>query len=59
MKRFYLVFGLGMLGVYSYAEAIGWEMQTAPRQVLPAGVRQSPGGYRSFHFWHTGWQGGK
>jgi len=23
------------------------------------GARSSPGGYRSFHFWHTGFAGGK
>jgi len=26
---------------------------------LPQSVRQSPGGYRSFTFWHSGYQGGK
>ena len=25
----------------------------------PASVRSSPGGYRSYHFWHTGFHGGK
>jgi hypothetical protein len=27
--------------------------------VVPASVRSSPGGYRSFHFWHSGFHGGK
>ena len=27
--------------------------------VVPASVRASPGGYRSFHFWHSGYEGGK
>jgi hypothetical protein len=26
---------------------------------IPASVRSSPGGYRSYHFWHTGYHGGK
>ena len=26
---------------------------------IPASVRSSPGGYRSYHFWHSGFQGGK
>lgn len=26
---------------------------------IPASVRSSPGGYRSFHFWHSGFHGGK
>ncbi|HEY1549039.1 MAG TPA: hypothetical protein VGG28_14545 [Kofleriaceae bacterium] len=33
---------------------------TAPeRDEIPASVRASPGGYRSYHFWHTGYHGGK
>jgi hypothetical protein len=27
--------------------------------VVPTSVRSSPGGYRSFHFWHLGYSGGK
>ncbi len=27
--------------------------------VVPASVRSSPGGYRSYHFWHLGFHGGK
>lgn len=26
---------------------------------VPASVRSSPGGYRSYHFWHSGFHGGK
>lgn len=29
------------------------------RDEIPASVRSSPGGYRSFHFWHSGYHGGK
>lgn len=29
------------------------------RDNVPASVRTSPGGYRSYHFWHSGYQGGK
>lgn len=31
----------------------------AAHVTIPASVRSSPGGYRSFHFWHTGVHGGK
>lgn len=31
----------------------------ASHVVIPASVRSSPGGYRSYHFWHSGFQGGK
>ena len=59
MKIAYFVFGLIVVGAYGIVEANGWVLQAAPRQVLPADARQSPGGYRSFHFWHSGWRGGK
>jgi hypothetical protein len=38
---------------------MGSEPESEKRQTLPQTVRQSPGGYRSFHFWHTGYHGGK
>ncbi|HJZ85256.1 MAG TPA: hypothetical protein VKN99_08815 [Polyangia bacterium] len=59
MRRFYLAFGVAALTVYTLAEAQGWQFAGSRQQVIPADVRQSPGGYRSFHFWHAGWQGGK
>jgi hypothetical protein len=37
----------------------GKEFGDPERQRVPADVRQSPGGYRSFHFWHSGYRGGK
>ena len=36
-----------------------WEPGTPERDELPASVRSSPGGYRSYHFWHSGYHGGK
>ena len=59
MKRFYWISSLALVGFFVFADASGWEFATPKRQVVPADVRQSPGGYRSFHFWHTGWHGGK
>jgi len=29
------------------------------RDEIPASVRSANGGYRSFHFWHSGYHGGK
>jgi hypothetical protein len=34
-------------------------MGTEPRERAPNSVRSSPGGYRSYHFWHLGTSGGK
>jgi hypothetical protein len=35
------------------------EIGEPERDTVPAGVRSSPGGYRSYHFWHSGYHGGK
>ncbi|HEX4385113.1 MAG TPA: hypothetical protein VH083_19275 [Myxococcales bacterium] len=34
-------------------------VRAAQHANIPASVRSSPGGYRSYHFWHAGFQGGK
>ena len=59
LSKIYLVLGVGALLLYIVASMAGWEMTLSPRQQLPADVRNSPGGYRSFHFWHSGFHGGK
>ena len=59
LGKLYLVLGGGLLLLYGAAAWSGWELTTATRQTLPADVRNSPGGYRSFHFWHSGYHGGK
>jgi len=59
LKKFYLGFGCLAVLLYGMSSFLGWEFGTSGRQVIPADVRNSPGGYRSFHFWHTGFRGGK
>jgi hypothetical protein len=56
---FYRLLIAGGLGLYLAAGILGWEVEGGQRQQIPASVRQSPGGYRSFHFWHSGFHGGK
>jgi len=57
-RKFYLAFGLGVVLLYSSASFLGWELGTPARQTLPPDAR-GPNGYRSFHFWHYGFRGGK
>ncbi|HEY3321785.1 MAG TPA: hypothetical protein VGP72_15050 [Planctomycetota bacterium] len=59
LKKFYMALASSALLFYGTASALGWEITSEPRQRLPADARQSPGGYRSFHFWHSGYRGGK
>jgi hypothetical protein len=59
LSKLYLAFGAFVLLIYVVLSLSGWELSTSPRQTLPPDVRNSPGGYRSFHFWHSGFHGGK
>jgi hypothetical protein len=59
LSKTYLVIGLIIVGLYGLVALTGREFGDPQRQVVPADVRQSPGGYRSFHFWHIGYRGGK
>jgi hypothetical protein len=55
----YAALGGVVLVVYVLAGARGWHFFEPERAELPSSVRHSPGGYRSYSFWHTGYQGGK
>jgi hypothetical protein len=59
LRRFYVVTSVVLLLGYMAAAFSGWELGSPRRQFVPADVRSSPGGYRSFHFWHYGYRGGK
>ncbi len=59
LSKLYLVVGVGVLLLYLFVTLSGRELTLARRETLPADVRNSPGGYRSFHFWHSGYRGGK
>ncbi len=59
LNRIYILLGGGLLLAYLAASLSGWQMGSPQQQLLPPSVRSSPGGYRSFHFWHSGFHGGK
>lgn len=55
----YLVYA-GLLSLlYGASEAVGWESTAVETQTIAPAVRQSPGGWRSYTFWHQGLHGGK
>jgi hypothetical protein len=54
----YAVLGAGALVGWTVMSQTGMATSHTTYK-LPQSVRQSPGGYRSFTFWHSGYQGGK
>ena len=53
------VLGALILGGYGALAFSGYELGAPKRDEVPASVRSSPGGYRTYHFWHSGYHGGK
>jgi hypothetical protein len=53
------VIGALVIAGYSALAYTEYEPGSPDRDEIPASVRSSPGGYRSFHFWHSGYHGGK
>ncbi len=53
MRRAYLIYGLTVLAFWGAAAWNGWELG-GRRGHIPQGVRQSPGGYRSYNYWGGG-----
>jgi len=52
-------FGALVTTGYAALAYTDYEPGSPERDEIPASVRSSPGGYRSFHFWHSGYHGGK
>ncbi|HVG18767.1 MAG TPA: hypothetical protein VNI02_06910 [Blastocatellia bacterium] len=59
LSKLYLVIGILVIALYGFVTLTGKEFGDPEKQKMPADVRQSPGGYRSFHMWHSGYRGGK
>ncbi len=59
MSKVYLWFGIILIALYGFVAYTGREFGDTARERIPPEVRNSPGGYRSFHFWHAGYRGGK
>ncbi len=59
LQKIGLVLGALAVVAYGLVAFTGMEFGDPAREQVPPDVRQSPGGYRSFHFWHSGYHGGK
>jgi hypothetical protein len=54
MKFLYRIFMAGVMGLWALSAWSGWEIGSRQRGHIPQSVRQSPGGYRSYHYWGGG-----
>ena len=54
-----LVFAVLVLVGYTALAVTQRELKDAEKDEIPGSVRSSPGGYRSYSFWHSGYHGGK
>jgi hypothetical protein len=54
MRKIYPFYAFGILALYAASWWNGWELRASQRDIIPAGVRQSPGGYRSYSYWRGG-----
>ena len=59
MQLFKLSLGASLIVGYAAVLFGGFDFTRHERHEVPASVRQSPGGYRSWSFWHSGSHGGK
>jgi hypothetical protein len=57
LSKFYLFLGLAIVSGYLIVAMTGHEFGDPQKQRMPADVRQSPGGYRSFHVFYSGYRG--
>ena len=58
IKAYIVMSGVVLTG-FLLAGFLGWELGNTKGDRAPGSARQSPGGYRSYHFWHSGYHGGK
>lgn len=52
-------FAVIVLGGYTALAVTQRELRDVEKDEIPGSVRSSPGGYRSYSFWHSGYHGGK
>jgi hypothetical protein len=52
-------FAVIVLGGYTAVAFTQRELRDVEKDEIPGSVRSSPGGYRSYSFWHSGYHGGK
>lgn len=52
-------FAVLVVGGYTAVAVTQRELRSVNKDEIPGSVRSSPGGYRSYSYWHSGYHGGK
>ena len=59
MVWFYRAWVVAALCLFVWGSVSGRRILGPAQQRIDPSIRSSPGGYRSYHFWHSGFSGGK
>ena len=60
MRKFFMIYGLVVLGTVSFAEFRGWSLNRIDEvRNVPKSVRDNPGSYRSVYGYYHHYTGGK
>lgn len=59
MTWFYRAWVVAALSLFAWGSVSGRRILGPAQQRIDPSIRSSPGGYRSYHFWHSGFSGGK
>lgn len=59
LTMFVVGFAVLIVGGYTAVAVTQRELSKVDKDEIPGSVRSSPGGYRSYSFWHSGYHGGK
>jgi len=60
IRRLYLIYGLGVLGLFGAAQYRGWTFNSVNKvSNVPSSVRDNPGSYRSVYSSYHHYTGGK
>ncbi len=59
MAMLYRLWVVAVIALFSMSAFTGFVFGGGAKEKIDPSVRSSPGGYRSFHFWHSGFSGGK
>ena len=56
---FVALLSTGIVAGYGWFASTQRELGTSERDQIPSGMRSTPGGYRTYSYWHSGYHGGK